>query len=66
MISWHNAGALEKKENTHIWTSMMKLKHWLLGNLRWEVGLGTKVEIGLASIKGMAITNDENIFGYYK
>lgn len=29
----------------------MKVKYWLFGNLKWEIGSGTLVEIGLDPIK---------------
>lgn len=31
----------------------MRNKYWLLRNLRWEVGRGNRIEIGLDDIKGV-------------
>lgn len=31
----------------------MKNIHWLMGFVRWEVGNGSKIKVGLDSIKGM-------------
>lgn len=37
---------------SYIWSSFIKVKQWLLGNIKWEIGLGNNMEIGLYTITG--------------
>lgn len=51
--SWIRNGAKKKACVSYIWCSMMKNLQWLLGFIRWKVGDGAMVEIGLDAIKGI-------------
>jgi len=44
----------------YMWKSMMKIKHWLIGNLRWEISSSTMVESWLDPIKGF--NGDHSMF----
>lgn len=51
---WVWRGALESKNASYIWHSLLKAKPWLCGNLRWVVGRGNRIAIGLDAIKGFS------------
>jgi len=49
---WIKSGSQVTNKASYIWNNLMEVKHWLIGNLKWEIGEGTLVEIGLDPIRG--------------
>lgn len=47
ITEWIKAEARAPCSVSYIWNGLMKIKHWLIGNLRWEIESSTLLEIGL-------------------
>lgn len=51
--AWIVAGTQSKSCISTIWRSLRFVVPWLCCNLRWAVGDGQKIQVGLDAIKGM-------------
>lgn len=52
LVTWIKDGAGVPGAISYIWRRKMKIKHWLLGNLKWHIGSIFGVDTGLDPIYG--------------
>lgn len=72
---WSRMGARMSSGESHIWSSMSRNYHWMLGFMQWVLGDGRQEEVGLDALKGfignhslsyalLKTLHDKGIFNY--
>lgn len=54
LVTWIEDGARVPGAISYMWWSKMKIKHWILGSLKWQITFGSGVDISLDPICGFS------------